>query len=371
MAPFYGPTRGFSFDREIQPVLDKHCIRCHNDRTKKAETAGADKNQDTAESANRRAFSLLDTRNCDEKAGRAWSDSYLYLTNKGDPSNGVVRWLNAQSIPPMLPPYFAGSAKSPLIAMLEEGHEGVKLSQEEMDKISCWIDLLVPYCGDYIEGNCWSEKELEKYLHYQKKRDEMAVIEGRNICRLIAPNKPAKGLLPGTAQRSNPYRNVALNPNDAQGYARSWPHAYSNSEYRDMPAFAACNAIDGKTENTGHGGKFPSWGPDKLKGLWWKVDFGRLVEIDKIVLYIRADFPHDDHWHSATVEFSDGSRESITIEKTAKPQEFEFDKRSVSWLRLSDLVETEPLGWCGFTEVQVWGRDVYSPGAGVAALYTP
>ncbi len=371
LAPFYGPTRGFSFDREIQPVLDKHCIRCHNDRTKKAETAVADKNQDAAESANRRAFSLLDARNCDEKAGRAWSDSYLYLTNKGDPSDGVVRWLNVQSIPPMLPPYFAGSAKSPLIAMLEEGHEGVKLSQEEMDKISCWIDLLVPYCGDYIEGNCWGEKELEKYLHYQKKRDEMAVIEGRNICRLIAPSKPAEGLLPGTARRSNPYRNVALNPNDGQGYARSWPHAYSNSDYRDMPAFAACNAINGKTKNTGHGGKFPSWGPDKLKGLWWKVDFGRLVEIDKIVLYIRADFPHDDYWHSATVEFSDGSRESITIEKTAKPQEFEFDKRSVSWLRLSDLVETGPLGWCGFTEVQVWGRDVYSPGAGVAALYTP
>ena len=32
LTPFYGPARGFSFRREIQPILDKHCIRCHDDR---------------------------------------------------------------------------------------------------------------------------------------------------------------------------------------------------------------------------------------------------------------------------------------------------------------------------------------------------
>jgi len=128
-----------------------------------------------------------------------------------------------------------------------------------------------------------------------------------------------------------------------------------------MPAFAASNAIDGRTENAGHGDQFPSWGPDKLRGLWWKVDFGRLVEIDKVTLYIRADFPHDDCWHSATIEFSDGTRESIAVEKTGEPQEFKFEKRTVSHLRLIDLAEDEPLDWCGFTEVQVWGRDVYAP----------
>ena len=29
LEPFYGPPRGFSFHKEIQPILDKHCIRCH------------------------------------------------------------------------------------------------------------------------------------------------------------------------------------------------------------------------------------------------------------------------------------------------------------------------------------------------------
>ncbi|MHC4891640.1 MAG: HzsA-related protein, partial [Planctomycetota bacterium] len=26
---FYGPPRGFSFDKEIQPILERHCVRCH------------------------------------------------------------------------------------------------------------------------------------------------------------------------------------------------------------------------------------------------------------------------------------------------------------------------------------------------------
>ena len=29
LEPFYGPTRGFSFLKEIQPILNKHCAECH------------------------------------------------------------------------------------------------------------------------------------------------------------------------------------------------------------------------------------------------------------------------------------------------------------------------------------------------------
>ena len=30
IAPWYGPPRGFSFVREVQPVLDKYCVGCHD-----------------------------------------------------------------------------------------------------------------------------------------------------------------------------------------------------------------------------------------------------------------------------------------------------------------------------------------------------
>ena len=52
-------------------------------------------------------------------------------------------------------------------------------------------------------------------------------------------------------------------------------------------------------------GTCPSgWGPDKREDLWLKIDIGGRVEINRIDLAIRADFPHDAFWHEATVEFS-------------------------------------------------------------------
>jgi hypothetical protein len=99
---------------------------------------------------------------------------------KGWP-NRLVNWLNAQSVPSMLPPYFAGAAKSELITMLENSHKGVRLSQQEMEKIACWIDLLVPYCGDYTEANAWTAQEKDKYEHFFQKRRRMEDIEQKNI----------------------------------------------------------------------------------------------------------------------------------------------------------------------------------------------
>jgi len=258
----------------------------------------------------------------------------------------------------MLPPYFAGSARSGLISMMAAGHNGVKLSREEMDKLCCWIDLLVPYCGDYTEANAWNQGEKRKYARYYAKRQQMEAWDRANVHAIQAgrPSPAAPGL--GDAETTNEYRNVALNPKDVMGLPLSYPHASSNSECRNDPVFAARCAIDGKNSNRGHGGKFPSWGPDKRKDLWWQVEFGREVEVDKIVLHIRADFPHDRHWHSATVEFSDGSSEKIVIKKTVEPQRFTFAKRVATWMKFTDLVQDEPLGWCGFTEVEVWGKDV-------------
>jgi hypothetical protein len=31
ITPWYGPARGFSFKREVQPVLDKYCVGCHKE----------------------------------------------------------------------------------------------------------------------------------------------------------------------------------------------------------------------------------------------------------------------------------------------------------------------------------------------------
>jgi hypothetical protein len=200
LKPFYGAPRGFSFAREIQPILDRHCIGCHKDRTQKLVVDEApvaanavDVPSESSEPTPKLAFSLLGEQNAEKASGRAWSDSYLAFTQprplggylSGRP-NSLVRWISAQSAPPMLAPYYAGAAKSRLITMLAEGHNDVRLSREEMDKIACWIDLLVPYCGDYLEANIWSGDEREKYNYYLKKRHRMEAFEAENIADLIS-----------------------------------------------------------------------------------------------------------------------------------------------------------------------------------------
>ena len=157
------------------------------------------------------------------------------------------------------------------------------------------------------------------------------------------------------------YRNVALNPKDVQGKSDKYPHATSNSEYGDMPCFAAKNVIDGKTKNKGHGSSFPSWGPDVRDGLWIRIELGGDCEVDKAVFFIRADFKpyrkrdHDGYWKSGVMEFSDGSKVPFKLKKTADPQVIKFDKRKISWVRITDLVVGEGK-WCGFSEVEIWGK---------------
>jgi len=194
LEPFYGPARGFSFAREIQPILDRNCISCHDDRDQRIKWDGPIV-ESQAKPATGHAFSLLATPNHDPLAMRYWSDSYLALTRAGHPErwknsiqgqpNRLVSWITAQSAPPMLPPATAGSIRSGLYDMLAQGHAGLELTREELDRIACWIDLGVPYCGDYREACAWPPEAQAEYAYYQHKRDRMVAIEEQNVEALL------------------------------------------------------------------------------------------------------------------------------------------------------------------------------------------
>jgi hypothetical protein len=164
-----------------------------------------------------------------------------------------------------------------------------------------------------------------------------------------------------TAGKDPALRNLALNPHDVHEAGHGYPHASSNSETRGEACFWAINAIDGRTDNRGHGPKFPSWGPEKRTDLWWRVDFGKVVEVEKVVVFVRADLPHDGCWRAGTLVFSDGSLVPIDIRKTAERQVYDFVPRNTTFVMLTDLVQDEPLQWCALTEVEVWGRDLDKP----------
>ncbi|MDR2439429.1 MAG: hypothetical protein LBE12_08695 [Planctomycetaceae bacterium] len=386
---------GFSFDRVIQPILDKHCVQCHTGIENEATAKLVDNNKTP--------FSLLGNQFKEQNfnmAGRRFSESYINLTRKGQP-NEIVYWLNVQSVPTMLPPYFAGSPKSKLLNMFgknaeshpktEPYHKNVQLSDLERRQLALWIDLLVPFCGSYTEANSWNETQKAEFNYYLAKRNRMAEIEHENITKLvswrngelelpkpehftqfesggqnfkkqfIANRLASRKNLPIVGKHSgqeNVYRNIALNQSDVPGEALSFPHALSNSEYAGMDYFAAKNVLDGRRENQGHGHQFPSWGPNKRTDLFLTIEFGRPVEIDKVIVWLRADFPHDNVWNTGTLKFSDGSVLDISFEKSAEPQTILFPKRTVTSLTFTNLQQDFPLGWAGFTEIEVWGKDV-------------
>jgi hypothetical protein len=87
--------------------------------------------------------------------------------------------------------------------LLRGGHEDVALSRRELDIIGCWIDLLVPFCGDYREAHAWSRADLALYDRGEDQRRRMLRIEEAGIRQLIAEKNgcPDKGAEePGTVK---------------------------------------------------------------------------------------------------------------------------------------------------------------------------
>jgi len=297
LIPFYGPPRGFSYLKEIQPILDRHCVRCHGDhpyrppvlakkgrtalnlyccwpaqysRTNRKEalyylpgkqtigkvtidwlTTGPKMRRPVAWRLFYRAegrwlpvSGILDATNaifqppvstdalkieavladktgggieqwhiCDpdgrpivaetkpntfnlsgrkvyeDLSGRAWAESYLSLLRAGFRGQGngtyhlaawpnkYTNWISPQSGPLVLEPYSFGAARSSLIAMLRAGHKEVELSIEEMHKLCCWLDLAVPYCGEYMESNLWTDANIRNYNSRLAERRRLAMLE--------------------------------------------------------------------------------------------------------------------------------------------------------------------------------------------------
>ena len=90
-----------------------------------------------------------------------------------------------------------------------------------------------------------------------------------------------------------------------------------------------------------------------------RLDFGRTVETDRIILYTRADFPHDNWWTEATFTFSDGSTMKVNMEKSALPHEFTFEKKKISWLEMSNMIKADdPSPFPALSQLEVYGTDL-------------
>ncbi|MFN7027462.1 MAG: carbohydrate-binding protein, partial [Pseudorhizobium sp.] len=154
-------------------------------------------------------------------------------------------------------------------------------------------------------------------------------------------------------------RNLALNPFDDHGNASVFPHASANVETRGEAVFAARNAIDGEKANDDHGfWPYTSWGINRDPEASLTLEFGRAVVIDEIVLYLRADFPHDAWWENASIACSNGHAACLSLVKSGGAQTFALGEQTVEWIRLHSLVKAaDPSPFPALTQIEVWGRE--------------
>lgn len=121
---WYGPIRPFHYVAEVQPIWDRHCVRCHDFNKEESHGLVLARDKDLVFNASYQA--LL----------RGWPHD----AQVSPIGNGPPQLLNA---------YSWGSHRSRLVKLLEQGHEGVQLSREELERILAWIDVSAPYYPDY------------------------------------------------------------------------------------------------------------------------------------------------------------------------------------------------------------------------------
>lgn len=153
------------------------------------------------------------------------------------------------------------------------------------------------------------------------------------------------------------YKNLALNVIDKQEIKGVYPHASANIETRGEAVFAARNAINGNCENGSHGSwPYESWGIGMRDDACFRLDFGRSIKTDKIVIYTRSDFPHDNWWTNVTLRFSDGSEIKWDLEKSDKAHVLEFEEKVIEWLTFSDLIKSDdPSPFPALSQIEVYG----------------
>ena len=154
-------------------------------------------------------------------------------------------------------------------------------------------------------------------------------------------------------------KNLSLNPAATHSFGGFYPFASANVETRGEMVFAAKNAIDGVLANNNHGRwPYTSWGINRDPNAALKLEFGRKVAADELVIYLRADFPHDAWWEQATVHFSDGTDMVLKLEKTHAGQRFTFEKKLIEWLVIDSLIKAEdPSPFPALTQLEVWGYE--------------
>ena len=154
--PFNGPERAFSYNGEIQPILDRYCVGCHDGKEEPPKRGHRPNFADMSLGVPgaERPFGPM---NPDHSTRGGWPEwlwgdsSSHYLSKSYHELHRYVRRPGPESDLRTLTPMDFHASTSELILMLKKGHHHVELDPQSWKTLYCWIDLNVPYYGTWTE----------------------------------------------------------------------------------------------------------------------------------------------------------------------------------------------------------------------------
>jgi formylglycine-generating enzyme required for sulfatase activity len=141
--PWYGPARGFDFAREVQPVLNRYCVSCH-DQDNKLDLRSEQHFPHYAG----RLPGRLNYQRMHEFYKNEFDNKVLY-TPAYEALVPYIRRVNVGDDVSLLEPGEYHADTSPLIQLLQAGHEGVEMDEESWSRLITWIDLNGPCHGTW------------------------------------------------------------------------------------------------------------------------------------------------------------------------------------------------------------------------------
>lgn len=155
LAPMAGGARAFSFEREIQPILSRRCVGCHDDKAE-----AKDGRPDFRDQRLRPPEKALVPHNCHWWGWLGTKQYNPHLDHEGDHFSPAywrlqkyIRRAGLEADYHLLPPAEFEADTSALVQMLKLGHHGVQLTPKEWRLLYTWIDYNVPYYATYSESS--------------------------------------------------------------------------------------------------------------------------------------------------------------------------------------------------------------------------
>ena len=148
ITPWYGPARGFDFEREVQPVLDKYCVACHNQETDMIPDLRSER---YAKDYRGRELNYLGAKRLHPAVREALGGTKVRYTPAYETLIPYIRRVNIEDHVGLHVPGEYHADTSELIQMLAKGHHNVELDREAWDRLVTWIDLNGPCHGTWSE----------------------------------------------------------------------------------------------------------------------------------------------------------------------------------------------------------------------------